>query len=350
MIHRKRQRGNQEAVVARFAYAMLCLVWLFMLPWANAFFPGLSNNANVPQSTSSPPPSSITSSENSGSFDRGAIRIRQTVESDLTAVSAMLSTAASSARPPSSPFDWKNKMNQLFTQADISVLMRCRLEAMDEGRKALARLDTIPNLREQDRLKFLWATSDKLRRLIEKASEDTGEDNVWRRHNFALTPADWTWFHHLQLTAEHVETNTVVGFCEVAMLSNPLLTMDGDKDPSSNGEEDSSSIKSVAFSPAITNLATAPEWRRRGIASRMLTVAERVVQRKWEYNELGLFVEKTNDAALALYKRQGYETTVTCDGGDRLGELWYMVRRMDEETATNSKTDSLIESEALLRR
>eukprot|EP00527_Entomoneis_sp_CCMP2396_P000752 CAMPEP_0198155992 /NCGR_PEP_ID=MMETSP1443-20131203/69425_1 /TAXON_ID=186043 /ORGANISM="Entomoneis sp., Strain CCMP2396" /LENGTH=370 /DNA_ID=CAMNT_0043822767 /DNA_START=445 /DNA_END=1557 /DNA_ORIENTATION=+ len=318
-----------------------------------------------------------TSSLSDGTKSRNRIRIRQTVESDLAAVAAMLSTAAyndnSSSPSLSNPFDWKNQLDQMLARADIGVLLKCRLEALEEGRKAWDRVNVIippsndrnheeekedseDNEDEDDiatnkrddannRLKLMWATSGKLRDRIAKASADTGEDNLWRRHNFALTPQDISWFNHLQMTAEDVHTGQVVGFCEVAMLSNPVL------EQRLLDEDDQQ--QQPAFSPAITNLVTAPECRRKGIATRMLKLAERIVRDKWQskqkqqsdddndsterHQPFGLYVEKTNDAAIALYSRLGYEKTVTCNGGDRLGELWYMVQRRRSATNSNAK-------------
>ena len=43
---------------------------------------------------------------------------------------------------------------------------------------------------------------------------------------------------------------------------------------------------------------------------------------------MGLYVEKENHAALELYQSLGYETTVSCEGGDFLGEMWYMTRNL----------------------
>jgi RimJ/RimL family protein N-acetyltransferase len=77
----------------------------------------------------------------------------------------------------------------------------------------------------------------------------------------------------------------------------------------------------------------------------MLRRAERYVRRKWGYNRLGLYVEKENMAAVALYQSLGYQPVTTCDGGDQLGELWYMVRQLtppltireQEVTKSNNK-------------
>lgn len=306
------------------------------------------------------------------------IRLRTTVASDLPLVAKMLSTAAvasSSSRNNSHNNtanhyhgdvgvtgsgwwgQWKARLDQHLAQGDIESLLRGRLQALEEGRKAYRRLLVatgttsasahVAILGEDDSkalLRVLWAYSDRLRQSIAQASTRTGEDNVWRRHNFALPPPDTSWFYHVQITAEDIRSGQVVGFCEVAMLSNPVLFQQQQQKPSnrvnkpnykipentrrdstavviaarteargsqgrngSSGCDDEDDVVIVAaFSPAITNLATAPEWQRRGIATRLLRFAERFVKWQWKSSQLGLYVSPNNLAALALYQNRGY--------------------------------------------
>lgn len=57
----------------------------------------------------------------------------------------------------------------------------------------------------------------------------------------------------------------------------------------------------------LGNIAVAPEWRRRGIAQRLLTATiERM--REHEVRELYLEVRTSNDGAQRLYTRNGFET------------------------------------------
>lgn len=233
------------------------------------------------------------------------VRIRRTQDSDLKEVANMLSSAV----VKESTWPWQAKMSEMFTKADIESLLRSRLEAIEEGRRHLTRVKEIEGVSDTDRLKLLWA-NDRLRSRIEQASQKTGEDNLWKAHNFALTP-EKKWFNHLQMTATHAVSGEVLGFCEIAMLRNPQ-------------QQD----EATQFSPAIANLATSALWRRRGIASRLLKAAERFVTREWRENTLGLYVEQDNEAAIALYQSCGYESQSIVPGGDLLGDMFYMSKSL----------------------
>ncbi len=56
----------------------------------------------------------------------------------------------------------------------------------------------------------------------------------------------------------------------------------------------------------ISNVAVLPQWRRRGVARRLLQGAEGIVK-AWGYSTLYLHVEETNAAARSLYTSLNYE-------------------------------------------
>jgi ribosomal protein S18 acetylase RimI-like enzyme len=332
---------------------------------------------NVRTTTRSKP--TTTTAPSQAKNKNNKIRIRTSQDSDIKSIAEMLSTASvsnnnnnknsgggwSSSTLPLTTINWKVKMDQLWAKADIEALLRARLEAIQEGKRAVARVSdlfstssssydeiemyddlaavatTATSSIKKDQLYLMWKTNQRLRQCIQRASRETGEDNIWKRHDFATPPLDASWLNHLQMSAIDVESGgQVVGFCEVAMLSNPtsstlLSVVENDDDD--NDElccDVSSSSSMLLFAPAITNLVTALSHRRRGIASRLLRRAERFVQRKWGYTCLGLYVEKENQAAVALYQSLGYQPVTTCHGGDQLGELWYMVRELNNTAAT----------------
>jgi ribosomal protein S18 acetylase RimI-like enzyme len=291
------------------------------------------------------------------------IRIRKTVETDVPHIAEMLASAVVSERSTANdnnvtggtavPQTWRRRMDQMFAKKDIEALLRTRLVAIHKGQQAWKRVCSMyPKESIDNRLKVLWMTTPELPTLIEKASQQTGEPNVWQYHNFVLTPTNLNWLNHVQITAEDVTTGTVVGFCEVAMLSNPCAEEFDDDDgtcrvTTTTTTTDSTTNKSeekqqLCFSPGITNLATSLEYRQQGIGTRLLQFTERFVSFHWKAEQLGLYVEKTNIPAMALYTKLGYQPKVTCDGGDILGDLWYMGKAL---TVNREEEDKVVTAE-----
>jgi ribosomal protein S18 acetylase RimI-like enzyme len=294
-----------------------------------------------------------TASNGSSSESNCYVRIRSTQATDLPEIATMLSTAAIKS-PESGLWNWKINMDRLWAKADIEALLRPRFEAIQEGRKTLGKLSKL-NLKnmvdedeDQTRLQLLWG-NDRFRRNILKASRDTGEPNVWQRHNFALAPKDASWLYHLQITAEDAATGQVIGFVEVAMLSNPAGSRrnsqrknepsenNNDSDANSNRIDDDSC--SLIYSPAITNLAVSEDYRRQGIATRLLQTAARFARQEWEAQHFGLYVEKANSAAIALYQRNGYTIKQSCKGGGQLGDMFYMACPIEDTAVTRRATN-----------
>mmetsp|Transcript_26291 Transcript_26291/g.38849 ORF Transcript_26291/g.38849 Transcript_26291/m.38849 type:complete len:245 (+) Transcript_26291:141-875(+) len=58
--------------------------------------------------------------------------------------------------------------------------------------------------------------------------------------------------------------------------------------------------------PLMSNLAVGREFRRRGIAEELVNEAEELARKKWGYDEVYLYVEKRNKAAVRLYQKLGY--------------------------------------------
>ena len=57
----------------------------------------------------------------------------------------------------------------------------------------------------------------------------------------------------------------------------------------------------------VSNLCAAPDYRRRGLGTRLLHTCEWVVASEWALPAVHLHVDMANDAARALYTRAGYE-------------------------------------------
>ena len=57
----------------------------------------------------------------------------------------------------------------------------------------------------------------------------------------------------------------------------------------------------------VSNLCAAPDYRRRGLGTRLLHTCEWVVASEWALPAVHLHVDMANNAARALYTRAGYE-------------------------------------------
>jgi ribosomal protein S18 acetylase RimI-like enzyme len=302
------------------AFSRLVLLAVFLsLPNAAtaAFFLGWKSS---PSQQTMPPTAAPTKT-----VKAFQLRVRTTQEPDLSAAASFLST--SMVTPDQAGWNsFKTTLTRLAAKTDIEALLRGRFHVIQEGKAVFIRAQTL--LQEEDMLNAdelgldedslllqLWWNhfrTDRHKTLLEKASKETMEENVWRDHNFALTPSDRSWLNHLQMTAVDDHTGEVVGFCEVAMLSNPLE-------------------KDGTFAPAVTNLGAAPGWRRRGIGSRLLRTAQRYARQQWGADELALYVDQANTPAINLYEKMGYIKAAACDGGDNTGDMWYMVKALSPE-------------------
>lgn len=122
------------------------------------------------------------------------------------------------------------------------------------------------------------------------------------------------------MTAEDPFSGEIIGFCEIAMLENPL---------------EQSNDEGPLFALAISNLATSPAWRRRGVATRLLKSAQSYARRQWDADALALYVDQDNDAAVKLYEKMGFRKTITHSSVDRT--MWYMVKSLSLEESSAAK-------------
>lgn len=78
-------------------------------------------------------------------------------------------------------------------------------------------------------------------------------------------------------------------------------------------------VPQPGIQPYVSNLAVLPQWRRRGIAQRLLRGAEAVAL-TWGYQALHLHVLESNSAARRLYDKLDYRVLhVSCDLWQWLG-------------------------------
>lgn len=59
--------------------------------------------------------------------------------------------------------------------------------------------------------------------------------------------------------------------------------------------------------PLMSNLAVGRNFRRKGIAEKLVAEVERMVQYEWGFNDCYLYVEERNKPAVKLYQKLGYK-------------------------------------------
>ena len=56
----------------------------------------------------------------------------------------------------------------------------------------------------------------------------------------------------------------------------------------------------------MSNVAVGKQFRRRGIAEDLVKEVEEIARKQWGYDEVYLYVEERNKAAVRLYQKLGY--------------------------------------------
>ena len=271
------------------------------------------------------PPGTAGSTQETSQEKDVVLRIRSTREEDIDQVASLLS-AAMVDPPKNNKFNWRSSMDLLKTKVGVDSLIRSRIQAIQEGQRFSALIS--PDYAESDRLRLLWS-NDAFRLRVERAAKESTEPHIWGEHNFALVPNDPCWLQHKMLTAQDAVSGEIIGFCEVAMLKSVPLD-----------EKDCV----IHCAPTIANLVTSPQHRRRGIGSKLLKSAERFVRDKWSSDELNLYVDKDNTAAISLYSNMGFEKLQAIDTETR--SRWYMRRTFVASSPSKTREE---EKEAVLR-
>ena len=291
--------------------SLLLVVCAFLsLQPANALVavPLPGRNINTGWSAPTENPTAIPKQEKATSTSTTVI-VRKTTKDDIAQISALLATA--SAGNEANTLNWNTKMQLLRDQNTYKKQLSQRLDVLEAGKKAARKAhDALENYEEDEecsiseddytdhRIRLIW-NDDAFRQKLERAVNaiDITERHAWHGHNFAVPPNP-SLLQHVMLTAVDANTNDVAGFCEVAMLPLP---------------DDASGYS--CCTPMIANLVTSPDYRRRGIATNLLTSARRYVRCCWgscDEMPLGLYVERDNTAAQTLYGRQGFVEEGIC--------------------------------------
>jgi ribosomal protein S18 acetylase RimI-like enzyme len=274
-----------------------------------------------------------TTSENKVIETAWKLRVRTTTVDDIGPISGLLANSLvkpDDGSPKNVENQWKNwkvRMEVLRLQAGVERIIRSRFDAIVEAQKLLKATSSagfpLPEHTESDRLRLMWSNG-AVRHSILRAVRESPEPHLWNGHNLDVAPHDPCWLQHKMLTAEIAETGEICGFLEIAMLSPPALL------------EDEKCPLDALGAPTILNLVTSPNYRRRGIASRILQSASRFVRQAWSHEQqISLYVDKENQPALSMYKRVGFEMKGSVEMGDR--HQWYMSRKLVRPSAMSRK-------------
>ena len=264
------------------------------------------------------------------------LRIRSMNEGDIQDVSNMLTQALleeDAARPERSKPKFQAPMNFRFRQlrSGVAPLVQSRMDSIRIGKKILndhlAR-GSLQNLPEADQLRLLWS-NDNFRNSVEKAASFSNEPHIWKGHNYVCAPQSFDWLFHKMITVENALTGEIIGFCEIAMLSQP-----SDEDSSYSNipesapsffDEECSLMDDVPGIPTIMNLVTLAEYRRLGVGSAVMKSAMNYLQKSSSHwDEVALYVEEDNDTAIRMYEKLGFHKLRRVNSKKQ----WYMVREI----------------------
>jgi len=254
---------------------------------------------------------------------KNSIIIRKSIETDLAQISDMLADECIGGAGDN---NWFGNIKKLKARSSFQTQILHRLQATEAAiavRSNLEYCNLASTANDRDICRLLW-TEESFRSKLEKATESAlkyeGTDTLWEKHNFNLQPSDPMMINHIMMTAVDINCSQemkncndgrVAGFCEIAML--PI--------PSTENER--------RYSPCVANLVVSQNYRRKGIATRLLRNAERFVKLYWSetilcnllYDEdedededdlrikgvLGLYVDEGNEMATTLYLKEKFK-------------------------------------------
>jgi len=248
--------------------------------------------------------------------------LRKTIEADLDQITSLLASTTVKSSEPRGIFDWNVSIQLLRAKNSFEKQLLSRLRAMNQALVVLSG----ETVNRSDACRVLFS-NDSFRWQLEQAATSAVEQNAWDGHNFALVPHP-SLLQHVMVTACDASNGGVIGFIEVAMLPMPISTQ------SNSG---AAVMKESQYAPCIINLIVSPEYRRRGVGSRLIRNVVRYAAIHWKEGEtvtgdvMGLFADKDNEA-LRLYRKEGFVIHGKCK--DAPGRL-YLRRSLGSMTSYN---------------
>jgi ribosomal protein S18 acetylase RimI-like enzyme len=248
-----------------------------------------------------------------------SLRIRSTREEDIPRICDLLASSEI-CREKSDLFGVS--IAKMRLSASFHSLLTQRFQAWQKGRSVMSEVAKLcqdlevedydrVNTLEANKLRMIW-DNDSFRCYLQKAALLSNEPHLWKDHNFYLCPSDTSLFQHMMVTAEDKRSGSIVGFCEVAMLLPPF------------GSDLTHAV------PTIGNLIISRQYRRKGIASRLLATATAYVAQFWNQSlsdEIGLYVASNNKSAISLYQKHGFQLRHPVDSCQ---EKWYFTKNIHD--------------------
>lgn len=225
------------------------------------------------------------------------VRVRKMEERDINDVASLLAKTVVGEK-----LSFNEMVRFLKAKTEFETQIRSRHICIDAGYKTLRRArEQHESISREMMSKVLWSDDifrDKVENAVKKSNERW---HGWHNWNYAISPPV-NMLQHLMIVVEGEDSGNVLGFCEVGMLSRNFSDED-------HGDGDNNPLQIQMLSPTIMNLTVDPQFRRKGLACKLMTSARRFTRRYFDLpiNEaLGLYVKTENEAARRLYEKLGF--------------------------------------------
>ena len=242
--------------------------------------------------------------------------MKSTLESDLPSVCSLLASTTSKPGESSGIFFWAQQIEFMKLKDAFHKQLSSRVRVMKQGHDIISKYTKQGSSSLNDNSRILFS-HDSFRWALENAAHCASEPNAWIHHNFALTP-DTSLLQHCMISAFF--NQSLVGFCEVAMLPSPQKDHDDDSH--------------FSYYPCIINLVVDSKYRNQGLATRMIQTSLQFIERYWtQASVITLYVDKTNNKALRLYEKEGFIVK------QELQDKYYLSKILKKKVSLNQAKD-----------